>query len=129
MRSTVTWSDSEPPRQIEKAEDLDRIIDECEGRCEFPIAISLDAHGYRADLLVGHAQSFVHLTPHADGEPYFVTVGEPIAGLVDFWLHVNHHTQFEARHLVAKAAARAAFVEFFRTGKRSSAVRWERYEA
>lgn len=129
MSSTVTWSDAEPSRRIERADELERFIDECEDRSEFPVAISLDAHGYRADLLVGHERSFVHLAPETEGAPYFVTVGDPTEGVVDFWFQLNHHTQSEARHFVEKAAARAAFVEFFRTGERSSAVRWERYEA
>lgn len=129
MSSTVTWSDAEPPRRVERAEELERFIDECEDRSEFPVAISLNSHGYRADFLVGHERSFVHLAPVTEGAPYFVTVVDPANGVVDFWFQLNHHTQFEARHLVEKAAARAAFLEFARTGERSSAVRWEQYEA
>lgn len=123
------WSDRERDVDVETVADLESFIDENEARARFPVAISVMAHGYRADLLVGHAQSFVHLSPDAEGDRYFVTVGESAGGSVDFWFHTNHHTQFEARHLIDNAAARAAFVEFFATGRRSTTVRWERYAA
>jgi hypothetical protein len=125
----ATRSDDEPDVNVETVTDLERFIDDSEACCRLPVAVSVTAHGHRADLLVGHVKSFVHLSPEAVGEPYYVTVGEPAEGHVDFWLHSNHHTQFESRHLVDKAAARAAFVEFFATGRRSASVLWESYDA
>jgi hypothetical protein len=129
MRGKATWSDSEPSQWIESAGDLERFIAASEARCKFPVAIELEVHGYRADLLVGHEQSFIHMTPLAEGAPYFVTIGGPAGGYVEFWLCVNHHTEFETRHRIDKSLAREAFVEFYRTGTRSSLVQWERYEA
>jgi immunity protein Imm1 of predicted polymorphic toxin system len=124
------WSDSEPAVEIDSVADLERFIDEAEARCGRPVAVSVDAHGYTADLLVGHEMSFVHLRP--SGEPprrYFVTVGGIEEGMVEFWLQTNHHTEFEARHLVPKVEAREVFIAFFQTGARSSRVQWEEYSA
>lgn len=124
------WSETEPSVDIASADDLDRFIDQAESVCERPTAISVEAHGYRADLLVGHDRSFVHLTPDDPArQPYHVTVGEDTEGGVDFWLHGWHHTWFEARHLVPKELAREAFREFVRSGTLSAVVRWEPYSA
>ncbi len=115
--------------EIESPADLDHFIDAAEARAEFPIAISVNAHGYRADLLVAYPSGFVHLTPEEYGRPYYVTTGGAEEGGVNFWLQSSHHTWFPARYLVAKDSARAAFQEFVQTGKLSSAVRWEEYRA
>jgi hypothetical protein len=124
------WLETEPTVGIASVDDLDRFIDHAEARCERPTAISVEAHGYRADLLVGHDRSFVHLIPDdPDRRPYHVTVGEAVGSGVDFWLHGWHHTEFEARHLVPKQLAREAFREFVRSGMLSSVVRWEQYTA
>jgi hypothetical protein len=124
------WSETEPSVDIQSVDDLDRFIDHAEARCERPTAISVEAHGYRADLLVRHDLSFVHLTPDdPDRQPYHVTVGEAGVGGVDFWLHGWHHTEFEARHLVPKHLAREAFREFVRSGTLSPVVGWEQYNA
>jgi Immunity protein Imm1 len=123
------YSDQEPPVEIETVADLDQFVEEAELRSTIPIAISLDVHGYRADFLVGHAQSFIHLTPDEYGQTNHVTVGGPTEGTVEFWLQGSHHTEFEARHLVDKASARAAFREFFQSGRLSTTVQWEQYYA
>lgn len=124
------WSETEPSVGIESADDLDRFIDHAEATCERPTAISVEAHGYRADLLVGHDLSFVHLTPDdPDRQPYHVTVGGPGGSGVDFWLHSWHHTWFEARHQVPKQLAREAFREFVLSGTLSEVVGWEQYTA
>ncbi len=120
-----TWSESEPSVTIDSIEDLDRFVDFSESRVEMPTAISVDAHGYRVDLLVGYERSFVHMTPDDLHQPNHVTIGGPSEGVVDVWLHSWHHSQFENRHLVANALAREAFREFFRTGRLSAAVEWE----
>ena len=124
------WSETEPSVDIASADDLERFIDHAGSVCQRPTAISVEAHKYRADLLVGHDQSFVHLTPDdPDRQPYHVTVGELDAGTVEFWLHSWHHTCFDARHLVPKQLAREAFREFIQSGTLSSAVSWEQYSA
>jgi hypothetical protein len=124
------WSETEPSVNIESVDDLDRFIDQAETMCERPSAISVEAHGYRADILVGHEKSFVHLTPDdPDRQPYHVTVGGESEGGLDFWLHSWHHTWVEARHLVPKQVAREAFREFFRSGRLSPVVEWEQYTA
>jgi hypothetical protein len=124
------WSETEPSVEIASVADLDRFIDHAETMCERPTAISVEAHGYRADLLVGHDLSFVHLTPDdPDLKPYHVTVGGAGEGGVEFWLHSWHHTWFEARHLVPKQVAREAYREFVRSGKLSPVARWEQYTA
>lgn len=125
-----TWSETEPSVKIETIDDLDRFVEYAEAQAEFPIAVSIEAHGYHADLLVGHDKGFVHLSPLDPVQPYFVTVGGPSDDSgVDFWLHSWHHTEFEGRHLVDKTLAREAFREFFRSGKLSSVVEWEQYTA
>jgi Immunity protein Imm1 len=124
-----TWSETEPSVAIDSVEDLDRFVDFAESKAEMPSAISVDTHGYRVDLLVGHEMSFVHMTPDDLEQPYHVTIGGPSEGVVDFWLHSWHHTQFENRYLVPKSLAREAFREFFQTGRLSPAVEWEDYLA
>lgn len=123
------WSTSESSIDIDSVDDLERFVDFGESKAERPTAISVDVHGYRVDLLVGHDKSFVHMTPDDHGHPYHVTVGGPPEGGVDFWLHTLHHTWFESRHLVPKPLAREAFQFFFQTGRLSPAVEWEQYFA
>jgi hypothetical protein len=125
-----TWSETEPSVRVETIDDLDRFVDFAEGKVERPTVITVDVHGYRADILVGHDKSFVHLSPEEPNRPYFVTIGgSSDDGGVDFWLHSWHHTEIESRHLVEKTLAREAFREFFRLGKLSSVVEWEQYTA
>lgn len=124
------WSEGEPSVEIESIDDLERFIDHAAAASERPTAISVEVHQYRADLLVGHPYSFVHLTPDdPDAKPYFVTVGRTGERGVDFWLHAWHHTWFDGRHLVPPQVAREAFREFFRSGRLSAAVDWEEYSA
>jgi Immunity protein Imm1 len=125
---TGTWSETEPSIDIATVDDLDRFVDFAEAKVERPTGISVDMHGYRVDVLVGHESSFIHMTPD-DEKPYHVTVGGPLEGTVNFWLHAWHHTEFENRHLVPKALAREALREFFKTGGLSPVVEWEEYFA
>ena len=122
-------SESAGPVEINSVDELHRFLDEAESQARFPTAVTIEAHDYRADLLVGHASSFVHLTPLTEDAPYFVTVGDAMDGMVDFWLLGVHHTQFECRHLVPRSSARQALAEFLVTGRRSSVLCWEEYSA
>lgn len=126
--ATGTWSETEPTTDIASVEDLDRFVDWVDTKAEKPIAISVDMHGYRVDVLVGHASSFLHMLPDEEG-PFHVTVGGPTDGTINFWLHASHHTEFENRHLVPKLLAREALREFFKTGRLSPVVEWEEYFA
>jgi hypothetical protein len=124
------WSETEPSVAIESVDDLDRFLDFAEASSEHPTAVSVEVHGYGVDILVGHDTSFVHMTPEdPDQHPYYITVGKTSDGYLDFWLYSWHHTQIESRHLIPKALAREAFREFFQTGRLSTAVEWEQYEA
>ena len=123
------WSETEPSVSIDSVDDLDRFVDFAEAKADKPTAISVEIHGYRVDLLVGHEKSFIHMTPDDLAQPYHVTIGGPPGGGVNFWLHAWHHTWFENRHLVPKALARGAFRLFFQTGQLSPAVEWEEYFA
>jgi hypothetical protein len=123
------WSENEPSVAIDSVDDLDCFVDFVESKVKLPTAISVDVHGYRVDLLVGHEKSFVHMSPEDLSHPYHVTIGNQSAGVVDFWLHSAHYTQFENRHLVGKGLAREAFRVFFETGCLSPAVEWEDYFA
>jgi hypothetical protein len=127
--ATGIWSETEPAVEIASVAELDRFVDQAAARAEFPVAVSVEVHGYRVDLLVGHEKSFVHLTPDEPGQPYYVTAGGQAEGGVDFWLHSRHHTWFEGRHLVQQGLARAAFREFFEAGTLSVQVGWEQYYA
>jgi hypothetical protein len=127
--ATGTWSETEPSIDIATADDLDRFVDFAEAKVEMPTAISVEVHSYRVELLVGHEQSFVHMTPEDLEKPYHVTVGRATEGTVDFWLHAWHHTVFENRQLVPKPLAREALREFFKTGRLSPVVEWEQYYA
>ena len=123
------YSETEPAVEINSLDELDRFVDGFEAGCQFPVAISVEVHGYRVDLLVGHRLSFVHLTPEDFERPYFVTIGDGSEPAVDFWLLSQHHTWFEGRHLVPKPIARQAFREYFEAGRLSSQARWEEYHA
>jgi hypothetical protein len=124
-----TWSETEPSVRIDTVDDLYRFVDFVEAKVERPTAVSIAAHGYCVDLLVGYVKSFVHLSPDDPDQPYFVTVGNSSDDSVEFWLHSWHHTEVEGRHLVEKALAHAAFREFFRSGELSPAIEWEQYTA
>jgi hypothetical protein len=123
------WSETEPSVEIRTTDELDRFIEWAEARTSRPTAISVNAHGYRVDLLVGHDTSFVHLTPDDPCKPHYVSTGAPAKGGVDFWLHSWHHTWFEGCHLVPKAYAREAFREFFQFGTLAPVIEWEQYTA
>ena len=124
-----TWSVNEPSVAIDSIDDLERFVEFAESKAKRPTAISVEVHGYRVDLLIGHEQSFVHMTPDDLAQPYHVTIGEKSEGGVDFWLHSSHHSWFENRHLVAKSLAREALRVFFETGGLSQSVKWEDYFA
>jgi len=89
--ATGIWSGTEPFVEIATVDDLDRFVDFAGSKAEMPTAISVDVHGYRVDLLVGHKRSFVHMTPDDRSQPYHVTIGGSAEGGVDFWLHSWHH--------------------------------------
>jgi hypothetical protein len=123
------YSLTEGATEIGSPAELDRFLEEAESRAESPIAVSVAAHGYRADLLVGYPSSFIHLTPDDLDHPYYVTTGGPEEGGVDFRLQSAFDTWFPARYLIPKESAVAAFREFVQTGALSSAVQWEEYFA
>jgi Immunity protein Imm1 len=130
MTASGTWSENESSVDIDSVDDLDRFVEYAEAKCTRPSSISIEVHGYRVDLLVGHGKSFVHMTPEDfDDRPYFVTLADMTGDGVDYWLHSWHHSWIDSRHLVDKSLAREAFREFFRTGKLSTVVKWEQYTA
>jgi hypothetical protein len=69
------WSENAPPVVIDSIDDLDRFVEFAESKAEVPTAISVEVHGYRVDLLVGHEKSFVHMSPEDLAHPYHVTIG------------------------------------------------------
>jgi hypothetical protein len=81
------WSENEPSVAIDSVDDLDCFVDFVESKAKVPTAISVDVHGYRVDLLVGHEKSFVHMSPEDLSHPYHVTIGGDSDGVVDFCLH------------------------------------------
>ena len=125
-RPTIQWSETEPAAEVLTGEQLDQLLDQLAGttRPDFPISIRLRVHGCEVDVLLGLPESFVYVTEAA--RRYYITVGDLyFDGGVDFYLLGQHHTEFERRHLVPLATARAVFREFFETGRRSASVEWE----
>jgi hypothetical protein len=55
--ATGTWSEAEPSVDVDTVDDLDRFVDFAEAKAEKPTAISVEVHGYRVDILVGHELS------------------------------------------------------------------------
>ena len=124
-----TWSVTEPTVNIETVDDLDKFVEFADSKAKMPTAISVEIHGYRVDLWVGHDKSFVHMTPNELSHPYHVTVGGTLTGGLEFWLHSTHHSWFENRYFVDKQLAREAFRFFYLTGHLSPTVEWEDYFA
>jgi hypothetical protein len=124
---TLQWSEKEPPAEVPTVEHLDQIVDRlaASARPDIPISVRLQVHGCEVDLLLGRPESFVYITDLA-ARRYYTTVGDLyVDGGVNFWLLEQHHTEFERRHLIPRATARAVFREFFQTGQRSASVEWE----
>jgi hypothetical protein len=115
--------------EIALEQDLDRLLRAiargARKRCP-PIVSLYDVHGHNLDIGFWPGYGFVHVTPISGLPPYYLTVGDPTAeGNIDFYLHVLHHTPIPRRHLIAASAARAAAIEFWKTGERSADVEWE----
>lgn len=124
---TLQWSETEPPAEVPTAEQLEQIVDRlaASARPDFPISVRLQVHGCDLDLLLGTPESFVYIT-ELGARRYYITLGDLyIDGGVSFYLLGQYHTEFERRHLVPQATARAVFREFFQTGRRSATVEWE----
>jgi len=124
---TLQWSESEPPVEVQTLEQLDQLLDQITATCQpdFPISVTLGAHGFQAHILLGLPESFIYLD-EVSPTRYFITVGDShTGGLVGFHLFGQHHTEFERRHLIPTATARGALREFFDTGQRSTSVDWE----
>jgi hypothetical protein len=124
---TIQWSETEPAAEVLTGEQVDQFLDRLARttRPDFPISVRLRVHGCEVDILLGLPESFVYVTEVA-ARRYYITVGDLyIDGGVNFYLLGQHHTEFERRHLVPLATARAVFREFFQTGWRSASVEWE----
>ena len=124
---TLQWSETEAPAEVPTSEQLDQHLDRlaATARPDFPISVRLQVHDCEADILLGLAESFVCVT-ELPARRYYITVGDLyLDGGVDFYLLGQHHTEFERRHLIPQATARAVFREFFQTGRRSGSVEWE----
>jgi hypothetical protein len=78
MRPVVAkavWSDSEPEVEVNDEDRLAQLIDYADVNSEVPTTVSIEIHGYRSDLLVGHPMSFVHMSPDDKEGAYFITLG------------------------------------------------------
>jgi len=126
-QTTLQWSESEAAEDVRTSEQLDQLVDRLAGSTspDSPISVRLQVHGCEADILLGLPESFVYVTDVA-ARRYYTTVGDLyFDGVVSFLLLGQHDTEFERRHLIPLATARSVFREFFDTGHRSAAVKWE----
>ena len=124
---TLQWSESQPAEEVRTSEQLDQLVDRLAGSTspDSPISVRLHAYGCEADILLGLAETCVYVTDVA-ARRYYTTVGDLyFDDVVSFLLLGQHHTEFECRHLIPLATARSVFREFFDTGHRSAAVKWE----
>ena len=91
-----------------------------------PLIVSFEARGRAVYLGLAEDLGFVHVTPIPDQPPYIITVGDSGRdGTVEFFLHGEHHTEIEARHLVPAEQAWSAVWEFLESGELLSSLRWE----
>ena len=87
---------------------------------------AFEARGRAVYLGLAGELGFVHVTPVPDRPPYIITVGDSERdGIVEFFLHGEHHTEIEARHLISAEEAWGAVREFLESGKLLSSLRWE----
>jgi hypothetical protein len=123
----LQWSESTPSVAIQTSDELDKLLDKIATNCQpnHPISVRLEAHGFKADILLGLPESFVYLD-EVNPTRYFVTMGDSsVEGVLGFYFLEQHHTEFERRHLIPAATARRVLREFYETGLRSTCVEWE----
>jgi hypothetical protein len=123
----IRWSETEPAAEVLTGEQLDQFLDKLAetARPDFPTSVRLQVHACEVDILLGLPESLVYVAEVA-ARRYYITVGELyIDGGVSFYFLGQHHTEFERRHLLPLATARAVFREFFQTGRRCASVEWE----
>jgi hypothetical protein len=116
-------------REINSEEELDRQLRTISRRAckRLPPIVSLDdVHEHHLDIGFWSGLAFIHTTSSSGLPPYFLTIGDQgDQGIIDFYSHGEHHTPIRRRHLIPEASARAAVIEFWNHGRRSSSVAWE----
>ncbi len=130
--ATLTVSRSDV-REVTSEEELDRqlrVISHRVRKRSPPIVSLDDVHDHHLDIGFWSGLAFVHTTPSSGLPPYFLTLGDQgVQGVIDFYLHGEHHTPIRRRHLIPESSARAAVIEFWNHGRRSPSVAWEQVRA
>jgi hypothetical protein len=124
----TAYAEQNRPVVLDDLEDLDRFRAAVSATqtSQPPLIVSFEAQNRAVYLGLSGDLGFVHVTPVPDQPPYIITVGDSERdGIVEFFLHGEHHTEIEARHLVPAEQAWSAVREFLESGKLASSLRWE----
>lgn len=127
--SELRCADSASAEVCDDCHLVDR-LHEIEAACnpERPILVTIRAHEHELllGLGLGTGQSVLQIQ-HDDGDGHcHVSIGDPTAdGVTAFWLHGEHYTEIENRHLVPRDLARRITSAFIETADRSTLIDWE----
>lgn len=123
----LMWSEQESVADVATVAELDAQLDALDqvARRGRPTIVSLSAHGRELTFGLGARRCVVQWEEEPGG-PYMVTRGDDdTPGVMEFFLHGEHHTEILRRNLIPAEQVRQVVREFFETGRRSDTVAWE----
>lgn len=127
---TFQWSLQSPSEVIAEVEHLRvRLADVAERSRALPIMASIELGRHVVWIGLGRAESLLLIQRQPDPDGWareWVAVGsEEAEGEVDFWLHGEHHSGFDRRHLIPGSVAVAAAVCFLESLVLDPSLVWE----
>ncbi len=108
--------------------EFDQVLDQVHSNAldSLPTIVSIEMHNALVYIGLGLEQSFIHFMSSNNEPPYFASVGDKdLDGVIEFYLHGNHHTDIQRKNLIPLDKARFIVKEFFQTGIRPEIVAWE----
>ena len=127
MPIATAYVEQNRPIVLDDAEGLDRFRTTLVAQAsQPPLIVTFETEGRAVYLGLANEVGFVHVTPIPDQPPYIITVGDTGRDeIVEFFLHGEHHTEIEARHLVPVEQAWSAVRAFLESGELLTSLQWE----
>lgn len=127
---TFQWSPNSPPEVIAEVEHLRaRLADVAERSRALPIMASIEFGRHVVWIGLGLAESLLLIQCERDPDgwahEWFAVGSEEAEGGVDCWLHGEHHSEFDRRHLIPRSAAVDAAVCFLESLVLDPSLVWE----
>jgi len=116
------------PIALRDPEDFDRLraATSHTDHLQRPFIITFEVRNRVVYLGLAKDLGFVHVTSVSNAPPYVITVGERAqGGNIEFFLHGEHHTEIEARHLIPADHAWTAVRKFLESGQLLPSLKWE----